>query len=252
MCAGEFGSYMKALAELLFPRFCPVCSKKLEWWEDHLCLPCRLDVPLTYYWKTDHNPMADRLNERINQAIESGDIPAGEKYAFAAALYFYKDDSGYRNLVRRLKYEGDIALGRHVSVLMAKKIQEGGHFRDVDMVVSVPLHWTRRFSRGYNQAAVIGETIAAHLGVPFEGGVLKRGRRTKTQTKVAVQDKGSNVRGAFVTGRRAADVPAPKHVLLVDDTFTTGATTVECYKVLRFLWGGATRISVITLACVGK
>lgn len=126
------------------------------------------------------------------------------------------------------------------------------HFRDVDLIVPVPLHWTRRFTRGYNQAEHIAKGLARGMGRPLETGLLVRERRTKTQTRVGVEGKMMNVRGAFAVREEVAQKWADvKHVVVVDDVFTTGATTFECWRVLREHFGPSLRISVATLAGVG-
>ena len=137
-------------------------------------------------------------------------------------------------------------------------------FRDVDLVVPVPLHWTRRWQRGYNQAEVIAKEVAREIGARYEPRWLRRVRRTKTQTHLNVEGRAANVAGVFQLSysswrrmaRRLGDIPL-RHVLLIDDVFTTGATAAAAERAFRVGWlycGGDSvppiRISVATLACV--
>ncbi|MBO4670907.1 MAG: ComF family protein, partial [Bacteroidales bacterium] len=129
---------------------------------------------------------------------------------------------------------------------------------DVDLVTCVPLHWTRRFRRGYNQAAVIASELARCLAVQFSPDILKRTRRTATQTRLSVEAKALNVAGAFAVRRRymsfraqSRDLP-PRHILLVDDVFTTGATLTACASALFEAFGPELRVSIATLACVPR
>lgn len=263
----ESGLYLKASLDLLFPRRCIVCGERLGLHEEHLCLVCMQDIPYTYYWMSSHNVMADRFNARLQEwldesaeAVHSVGERQRESYAYAAALYFYRDGSDYREMVRRLKYEGDLPLGRRLSRMLASRLRTAAHFSDVDLVVPVPLHWTRRLSRGYNQAEVIAGELARVFGVPMRTDITRRCRRTRTQTKLTVGEKAGNVRGAFEPcahwRRRARGngdqivAPGIRHILLVDDTFTTGVTTLECFKALREVLPPDTRISIVTLACV--
>ena len=114
------------------------------------------------------------------------------------------------------------------------------------IVIPVPLHWLRRFRRGYNQAAVLSEAIAGVLGVPVLKDVLVRSRRTRSQTSLSAEDRLKNVSGVF----SLRQVPQARHILLVDDTFTTGATLAACHQALRQALDSSVRISIATLAVV--
>ena len=119
---------------------------------------------------------------------------------------------------------------------------------DIDMIIPVPLHWRRRWGRGYNQAAIIAEGVSAELGIPMRTDILKRIRKTQTQTRLEVSEKSVNVADAFSACGSVAD---PKHILLIDDVFTTGSTLHSCYLALREVYPYPVRISVATLGFVG-
>ena len=123
-----------------------------------------------------------------------------------------------------------------------------------DLVIPVPLHWTRYRARGYNQAAVIAKTIASFLGARIDRRILRRSRRTATQTRLGTEEKALNVRGAFRlvrSGHCQSVLSAARHILLVDDVFTTGATLASCRLALRESFPADRRISVATLGFVG-
>lgn len=225
----------------------------------------------------------DTLNE-VETAMEE-DWQSGRAhidYAFAAALFFYRAESGYRRIPYQIKYHGDIPAGRFFGQMLGEKIASAEHFADVDTVIPVPLHWTRKWSRGYNQAEILAREVASALGAELRTDILERCRRTRTQTKLTIEGKAANVQGAFsvrpgiinsvrttdsnnalrpITNcpprpcRNKADAygPAgPKHLLLVDDVFTTGSTLHACYAALREVFPPSVRISVATLAFVGE
>ena len=291
---------LKAVLDLLIPRKCIVCEKCLGTTEKHLCRECLEDLPHTYYWLRKFNPMADRFNALIQEGLENPlnnqsaeaifedqNIHCGDDitnnisstrtdYAYATALFFYRAESGYSQITRQLKYHGDIPAGRLFGQMLGKKIASAEHFADVDAVIPVPLHWTRKWSRGYNQAEIIACEVASILGAELRTDILQRSRRTRTQTKLSIEGKAANVQGAFVvqenifdcfknknSGRSSShnklnkkadcsDLTNLKHLLLIDDVFTTGSTLHACYQALRSIFPPEVRISVATLAFVGE
>ncbi len=265
--------FVIALGDLMMPRACLACGRRLGMRERHLCLSCAADVPYTRFWLAPHNPLADRFNAVLER--HRGTEPMD--YAYAAALLYYK--GAYRSIPRALKYQGDLAAGRHYGALLGRRLAAVPHFADIDLVIPVPLHWTRLRSRGYNQAEILARALVdAFRAAPAPPGLtrnlpevrtdlLVRARRTRTQTRVSVDQKARNVASAFQVPERfplwarivstlkgdAPESPASvlasaRHVLLVDDTFTTGATLYACYAALRPFT--TARISIATLAAV--
>ncbi len=297
--------YIVALGDLFMPRACLACGRRLGMRERHLCLSCAADVPYTRFWMAAHNPLADRFNAVLER--HRGTEPMD--YAYAAALLYYK--GAYRSIPRALKYQGNLAAGRHYGALLGRRLAAAPHFADIDLVIPVPLHWTRLRSRGYNQAEILARALvdafrsAPSTVIPdltrnlpeVRTDLLVRARRTRTQTRVSVDQKAQNVASAFqvparftlwarlfhrlshLLSSRSARWPvkaghdeddpsvqddtrhfrpdrespaevlaSARHILLVDDTFTTGATLYACYAALRPFT--TARISIATLAAV--
>ncbi len=256
--------FLRAAGDVVLPRRCVVCGCRLLMAEDFICLGCLTDMPLTRYWERARNPMADGFNERIQKRLEgrsdaemdlSGSEGCGcmtrrnEHYSYAAALFFYHSEAGYRHIPYQIKYHGNIALGKHFGRILGQKLSDGGHWEDADLVVPVPLHWARRWKRGYNQAEVIAGALAEILGVPMRTDILERRKRTKTQVKISIEEKGRNVSGAFEATETARTMTAGsvRHILLVDDVFTTGSTLEACHNALRAVFPPPMRISAVTL-----
>lgn len=245
--------YIHTLADLLMPRVCLCCGAVLGTEETHICEKCLKDLPQTRYWKLRENPMAESFNALIQKNM--GEDASYRPYGYAAALYFYK--GGYKEISKSLKYRRNFAAGRHFAQMLGTTLSGSQFFRDVDLVVPIPLHWTRRWRRGYNQAEVIARKVATCLGCPCDARMLKRARHTRTQTHLNLEGRARNVAGAFRVRRspNGSGMPGntdgrPRHILLIDDVFTTGVTAAACEAAIHQALPAKTRVSIATLACV--
>ena len=204
-------------------------------------------MPQTHFWEMSHNPMADKFNAIIQKNIGT----EREAYAYASALFFYHSDAGFRKIPYQIKYEGNLAAGRFFGNLLGRRLASSASFKDVDLIVPVPLHWARRWKRGYNQAEIIAAGVAEEMGTTMLSDLLLRTRRTVSQTMMEVEDKMKNVSGAFAVSKSCSDIVC-RHILIVDDVFTTGSTLHACFVALRAVFPPSVRISVATLAYVGR
>lgn len=277
-----------SVADLVLPRVCVVCGRTLLLRETHVCTSCAADLPRTFFAAQRDNPMAVAFNALVERELGGseangvptgpGSLPAVQPYSYAAALFFYRGDSPYSLIPQALKYDRNFGAGRHFARMLGRELAASSLFADVDAILPVPLHWVRRWRRGYNQAEVISQGIAEELkgGAEASGSpappvltrVLKRVRRTRTQTRLDAGGRYANVHSAFVADGKAlasTKIPAdqagrPPHLLLVDDVFTTGATLLACERALRRALtetlgpeaASRVRISVATLAYVGR
>lgn len=244
------------LADLIMPRKCIVCDEKLALEERHLCRWCLSDMPLTRFWQLRHNRMADKFNEVVQKQLEekweTEGVTSGlhERYSYAAALFFFNDEADYKRIPYSIKYEGNTSAGKHFGKILGEHLSGAEWFGDIDAIIPVPLHWLRRWKRGYNQAEIIAQGISAVLEKPVRTDILKRKKQTKTQTQLSIREKSRNVAGAF-TATADSDEEF-RHILLVDDVFTTGSTLLACFTALREVFPPNVRISVATLGFVGN
>ena len=276
-----------SVADLVLPRVCVVCGRTLLLGETHVCTACAADLPRTFFAGQRENPMAVAFNSLIERELarmpagsQGVDTPYGacslpaldyQPYSYAAALFFYRGDSPYSLIPQALKYGRNFEAGRHFARMLGRELAASSLFADVDAILPVPLHWLRRWRRGYNQAEVIAREIAEELKidtaasgtVPVLTRVLKRVHRTRTQTRLNAGGRYENVKSAFVADGSAlvsSGNGTPHHLLLLDDVFTTGATLLACERALRAglaaTFGSETassvRISLATLAYVGR
>ena len=248
--------HLHGLADLILPRRCIVCEEKLAPDEKHLCRNCSSDIPQTRFWQLKHNRMSDKFNDSIQKWLEkqwdiSGSTTSQhERYAYAAALFFFNDDANYKKIPYSIKYKGNIQGGRHFGILLGQKLASAQWFGDIDVIIPVPLHWRRRWTRGYNQAEIIASGLSAALETPVRTDILKRHKYTKTQIRLNIKEKAGNVDGAFSV--TAGPHEGIRHILLVDDVFTTGSTLLACFVALRKAFPPAVRISIATLGFVGR
>ena len=259
-----------SVADLVLPRVCIVCGRTLLLSETHLCTACAADLPRTFFAGVRENPMAVGFNAMVERELAVSGVPTGlgslpttQPYSYAAALFYYRGDSPYSRIPQALKYGRNFEAGRFFARMLGRELAGSPLFANVDAVIPVPLHWLRRWRRGYNQAEVIARGVAEELAIPVLTGVLRRVRRTRTQTRLDAAGRYGNVRSAFVADGSAlvsSGNGMPHHLLLLDDVFTTGATLLACERALRAglaaTFGPETasriRISVATLAYVGR
>lgn len=236
----ELKTSLLSIADLFLPRYCVVCGKDLVLEEQDICSSCFADLPFTRFEKRRNNPMADQFNSLFDEG----------PYSYACALIYYREN--YRRITPALKYRRNFSAGRHFASMLGEKLAASTLFADVDCIIPVPLHWTRRLRRGYNQAEVIAREIAACYHRSTGGSkapevrtdILRRCRRTATQTRLDADQKAANVAGAF---RCRKPDTLPQHILLVDDVFTTGRTMCACLLALREQIPADVRISAATI-----
>lgn len=163
---------------------------------------------------------------------------------FDNAVCFGFYDGSLRRLIHLFKYAGMKPLAGTLAGYLERALSIDERF---DIVVAVPLHWRKKWARGFNQAELLGRYIARHRGIPLVN-ALRRKRSTGVQAGLAVAGRRRNVAGAF-TARPSADVKG-KRILLIDDVMTTGATASACASALKR--AGAASVSLATLARVDR
>jgi ComF family protein len=192
-------------------------------------------------------PFCDRCSQPFEGAITQQFVCsncAGREVHFDCAVAPYRSEGVVRDFIHAFKYRSQLHLRRPLGAWLAEALGDpriAG--RPFDALVPVPLHHVRFREREFNQAEELARQVAQPAGVPVMN-ALKRIRYTTTQTKLVRSERMENLRGAFHV-RQNADVK-DRHLVLVDDVFTTGSTVEECSRVL--LRAGAASVRVITVA----
>jgi ComF family protein len=163
----------------------------------------------------------------------------------ASAFLHFSTDGMVQRMLHRLKYKGDDAIGKELGRRMARDVMGSRRFADVDVAIAVPLHPKKLHQRGYNQAQLLVEGMREEWPLQNVDDRLLRIVSTSSQTRRGRLDRWQNVRTAFAVANESA--LKDKHVLLVDDVITTGATIEACARALENVPG--VRISVLACAC---
>jgi ComF family protein len=226
---------------ILYPGCCLLCGQLLPASAAHFCFQCRHDL------FHDPHPNCPRCAGSVGPfAVVEGRCVAcrGEPFAFEQTLRVGPYDGVLREVILRLKHQRGESLAELLGEYWGEEAAERFAALRIDALTPVPLHWLRRWSRGYNQSAALCRGLATALRLPHFPWWLRRIRHTPRQHLRSPAERKANVRGAFRT-RPGADVKG-RSILLVDDVMTTGATVGEATKTL--LAAGAERVVVAVLA----
>ncbi len=220
------------LFEFVFPRYCKVCGRRLDPSEEQLCISCYLGMPRLEYDMDVINP-----TERM--------LLAERSLVRASSIFLYDKDSEYSNILFHLKYWHHPKVGQWLGYIGAKELMDKGFFDGVDCIVPMPITYWKEIKRGYNQCSFIAKGIRQATGLPVVDNAVKRIHEHTKQAGLGKYQRWNNARDLFeVTD---PSLLAGKHVLVVDDVITTGATLCSLIDVME---AGIPdlKVSVFTLA----
>jgi ComF family protein len=224
-------SFWHRLLDLISPRLCVVCGQRLTVSEDVICTKCNLHLPRTDFHQDPYeNEMAKLFWHQI--PVER-----------ATALFYYESHAETANILYELKYKGHPEVGEVMGRLMAKELKPSGFFDGIDGIVPIPLAKKRQRQRGYNQSLEIARGISAITSLPIYNKVVRRKAFEGSQTNKGRWERNENVEGVFEL--KDASAIQGKHLLMVDDVVTTGATVIACVQEL--CKAGNVKVSVIAL-----
>ena len=224
----------ESFLHLLFPHICTGCGSDLLSEESMLCMRCMDAMPETNFELHADNPVEKNFWGRL-------------PLVSATAQFYFTKESLMQHLMHQFKYKGNKELGLQFGRIMGDQLQRSNRFH-VDALIPLPLFPAKEKKRGYNQATVLCNGIAENMKIPVLNKVIIRPQHTETQTKKGRLERWKNMEGKFVLIN--AEPIRNKHVLLVDDVVTTGATLEACGNEL--LKAENTRLSIATLCTASR
>lgn len=217
---------------LFFPHVCSGCGSDIIAANHHLCLRCLSQLPKTYFFEKAGNPVEEKFYGRL-------------PVRHAGAAFFFTKNSLIESVVYELKYKGNKDIGRYMGKMLGGFLKDSNRFADIDVVIPLPLNVRRLKKRGYNQSTMLAEGISSVWNKPVNEKAVIRKINTETQThsgRIARLENMQNVFEVYVP-----EAIQNKHVLLIDDVITTGASLEACgAEILKV--SGVT-LSIATLAC---
>lgn len=222
---------LSTLSDLLSPRACTCCGCRLGVDERVLCTACNAHLPRTLF--------AERALDNEMARLFWKRLPVER----AAALFFYQPHSPSGQMIYELKYHNRPNVGLALGRLAAQEMARSRFFEDIDVIIPLPLARGRERERGYNQSLLIAEGVSEATHLPICNDAVRRIRETRSQTRLSHEERADNIEGAFRLIR--PERVACRHVLIVDDIVTSGATVVACGGAIAT--AGGVRISVLSL-----
>lgn len=219
---------------MIFPRPCPGCSRSLYDHEPHICNICLQKLPYTEMEYDPENEMLRRFTGRVDMQMA------------VAMLRFYQGGLTQK-LMHAIKYKGRRTLAHAMGMTFGHRLVAAGVLRMDQMLVPVPLHPHKMLIRGFNQSAEIAKGIAETSGLSVDENMLKRVENHISQTRKGREQRWENINMDFTADPVLA---GNRHILLVDDVCTTGATAEVCASALLF--AGAASVGLLTLAVAGE
>ena len=216
---------------LIFPRICIGCGNNLWRYEELLCQMCEFTLPRTMFHLDRDNPVARLLWGRAD-------------IVFGMAFLFFNKGSKVQHIIHALKYKGKKEVGIYLGKRYGMELKNCGTFNSWDCIIPIPLHRKKLIKRGYNQSDLFAAGLSESLGIPAVNTLLARIRANDTQTRKSRFGRYQNVKEIFSLNDPGCY--EGKHLLLVDDVITTGATLESCIIALQKI--PSVRISVACIA----
>ena len=222
---------LRELYQTIYPHVCYGCSADLAKTECWLCSICKSNLPITHFHRYTSNPVFQ---------LFAGRVPLIQ----ASSYYLFIKESAVQHLLHALKYKNVSNLGVAIGEWYAEELRNDGAYNSIDTIIPIPLHKSKLQKRGYNKSEMFAKGLSKQLNKPVNNSSVVRAMATSTQTRKNRIERWGNVE--FVFRVEEDDTLINKHILLVDDVITTGATLEACANQILKIQG--TSISIATIA----
>ena len=222
---------LKSMLNIFFPEVCNSCKQNLSDNESYICTDCRHNLPVTNFHKTNDDFVKKVFYGRAQ--IEQ-----------ATALLKFEKKGIVQQLLHQLKYKDQENIGKFLGIWLGNELSEIDSYNKIDTIIPVPLHKNKLRSRGYNQVEKFGKEIALALNANYQDNVLHKITNTTSQVNKKRFARWQNNKELFAI--KNTETIANKHILLVDDIITTGATLEAC--MLELNKAENVKISIATMA----
>jgi len=225
-------SLLGDILDLVYPRLCASCANARPVQKGIFCISCLSELPETNFHLIEGNPFEMHFWGRV--PLQAG-----------SAFLFFVPDGRTQTLLHNIKYRNRSDFARAIGEFYGSRLKHAQRFQTAEIVIPVPLHWKKEHKRGFNQSAEFGRGLAESMSIQFLKNGLTRRRYTETQTKKTRAERIANLHDAFVITNPGKI--RGRHLLLVDDVLTTGATLESC--ALALLQEEGVKVSMATIAC---
>jgi ComF family protein len=226
---------LEDVLDLIYPRLCFCCQEETPTPGENTCLECRVQLPRTNIHKQKTNSFTERFLGRV--PLYTG-----------ASYYHYRKGGLVRKLIYQLKYHGKKEIGIEIGRAYGRELIETELYKDIDLIVPVPLHPQRKRTRGYNQSDMFAMGLSEAMDIPWKADALRRIKSTTTQTQKGKFERLANMDDVFKV--KDENILKGKHILLVDDVLTTGATMEVCGNCISEILD--TKVSMATIAMASQ
>ena len=223
---------LNSFIEIFYPRCCYGCEDILLENENYLCSNCRHNLPITNYHLENNNDIKKLFFGKVD-------------LIYSVAFLDYSKGGIVQSMIHKLKYKGNQEIGTFIGKWYGNLLlDEMPSIKDIDIIIPVPMHKKKLRQRGYNQVDTFGKELANIFKIEYNKDILIRTKYNKSQTTKNRKQREKNIRGAFEINN--IDKAVGKHIAIVDDVITTGATLENCCKIINKIPN--TKVSIIIIS----